>query len=170
MQQKEEKQLPSSRKHTCLLWGVDPYVAHACSVAQSCPTLRDPMDCNPPGSSVHGILQARILEWVATSSSRGSSRLSNLCLLQLLRWRQTFFFLPLSHWGSPLRWYLKSILHRSEIIYLSSSLVFRMNIPSRIPSLCNKFAGEGWHVSDSSLPFALALISSSIATDALAFL
>ena len=81
-----------------------------------------------------------------------------------------FFFLPLSHWGSPLRWYLKSILHRSEIIYLSSLLVFRMNIPSCIPSMCNKFAGEGWHVSDSSLSFALALISSSIATDALAFL
>ena len=36
---------------------------------QSCPTLRDPMDCSPPGSSVHGILQARILEWVAISSS-----------------------------------------------------------------------------------------------------
>ena len=40
---------------------------------QSCPTLWDPMDCSPPGSSVHGILQARILEWVAISSSRGSS-------------------------------------------------------------------------------------------------
>ena len=35
------------------------------SVAQSCPTLCDPMDCSPPGSSVQGILQARILEWVA---------------------------------------------------------------------------------------------------------
>ena len=34
-------------------------------VAQSCLTLYDPMDCNPPGSSVHGIPQARILEWVA---------------------------------------------------------------------------------------------------------
>ena len=34
-------------------------------VTQTCPTLRDPMDCNPPDSSVHGILQARILEWVA---------------------------------------------------------------------------------------------------------
>ena len=34
-------------------------------VAQSCPTLCDPMDCSSPGSSVHGILQARILEWVA---------------------------------------------------------------------------------------------------------
>ena len=40
---------------------------------QSCPTLFDPMDCSPPGSSVHGILQARIVERVAIASSRGSS-------------------------------------------------------------------------------------------------
>ena len=38
-------------------------------VAQSCPTLFNPVDCSPPGSSVHGILQARILEWVAISFS-----------------------------------------------------------------------------------------------------
>ena len=44
-----------------------------CVCAQLCPTLCDPMDCNPPGFSVHGILQARILEWVAISSSKGSS-------------------------------------------------------------------------------------------------
>ena len=43
-------------------------------VAQSCPTLCDPMDCNLPGSSVHGIFQATVLEWVAISFSRGSSR------------------------------------------------------------------------------------------------
>ena len=43
-------------------------------VAQSCLTLCDPVDCSPPGSSVHGILQARILKWVAISSSRGSSQ------------------------------------------------------------------------------------------------
>ena len=42
-------------------------------VAQSCPTLCDPMDCSPPGSSVHRIHQARILEWVAISFSRVSS-------------------------------------------------------------------------------------------------
>ena len=36
-----------------------------CSVAQSCPTLCSPMDCSPPGSSVHGIFQARIQEWVS---------------------------------------------------------------------------------------------------------
>ena len=41
---------------------------------QSCLTPCDPMYHSPPGSSVHGILQARILEWVAVSSSRGSSR------------------------------------------------------------------------------------------------
>ena len=41
---------------------------------QSCPALCDPMDCSPPGSSVYGILQSRILEWVAFSNSRGSSQ------------------------------------------------------------------------------------------------
>ena len=44
-------------------------------VTQSCLTLFNPMDCSPPGSSVRGILQARRLEWVAISFSRGSSRL-----------------------------------------------------------------------------------------------
>ena len=45
-----------------------------CLVAKSCPTLCDPMDRSPPGSSVHGISQARILYWVAMPSSRGSSQ------------------------------------------------------------------------------------------------
>ena len=43
-------------------------------VAQLCPTLCNPVDCSLPGSSIHGILQARILEWVAISFSRGSSQ------------------------------------------------------------------------------------------------
>ena len=41
---------------------------------QSCPTLCEPMDCSPPGSSIHEILPTRILEWVVISSSRGSSQ------------------------------------------------------------------------------------------------
>ena len=45
-----------------------------CCVRILCLTLCDPMDCSPPGSSVHGILQARVLEWVAMPSSRGSSQ------------------------------------------------------------------------------------------------
>ena len=44
---------------------------------QSCLTLCDPMDCSLPGFFVHGILQARILEWVAMSDSRGSSQPRN---------------------------------------------------------------------------------------------
>ena len=40
-------------------------------VAQSCPILSDPMDCSPPGSSVHGIFQARVLEWGAIAFSVG---------------------------------------------------------------------------------------------------
>ena len=48
-----------------------------CLVAQSCPTLCDPMDHSPLGSSIHGILQARTLEWVAISFSRASSQPRN---------------------------------------------------------------------------------------------
>ena len=48
-------------------------------VTQSCPTLCDPMDCSPPGSSVLGILQARVLEWVA--SARKGSQL-NICQIE----------------------------------------------------------------------------------------
>ena len=47
--------------------------AAAAKSLQSCPTLCDPMDCSPSGSSVHAISQARILEWVAILPSRGSS-------------------------------------------------------------------------------------------------
>ena len=43
-------------------------------VAQLCPTLSDPMDCSPPGSFVHEILQARTLEWIAMSFCMGSSQ------------------------------------------------------------------------------------------------
>ena len=46
---------------------------HVCSVAPSCPILCNPMDYSPPDSSVHGILQARMLEWVAMPSSKGYS-------------------------------------------------------------------------------------------------
>ena len=49
------------------------FKASLSEVAHSCPTLCDCVDCSLPGSSIHGILQARILEWVAISFSRGSS-------------------------------------------------------------------------------------------------
>ena len=50
------------------------YVCRHAQSLQQCLTLCDPMDCSLPGSSVHGILQAKILEWVAIPFSRGSSQ------------------------------------------------------------------------------------------------
>ena len=49
---------------TCFWCRVYELFACVCSVAQLCPTLHDLLDCSPPGSSVHGVLQAKILEWV----------------------------------------------------------------------------------------------------------
>ena len=63
------------------------------SVAQYCLTLCDPMNCSPPGSSFHGIFQARILEWIAISFSRGSSQSKDqTCVSD---------YLTLGHLGSP---------------------------------------------------------------------
>ena len=68
---------------------------------QSCPALCHPMDYSPPGSSVLGILQARILEWVAMPSSRGSSQSSDwtciFCGSCVAGW-----FFTAEHWGSTL--------------------------------------------------------------------
>ena len=61
-------------------------LVHAKSL-QSCLTLCDPVDCSPPGSSVQGILQARILEWVAMPSSRGSSRPKDRTHAFYLHWQ-----------------------------------------------------------------------------------
>ena len=68
-------------------------------VTQSGPTLCDPMDCNPPGFSVHGLLQARILGWVAISFSRGSSQPTHRTWVSCIgRW-------ILYHWATrEVRW------------------------------------------------------------------
>ena len=69
---------------------------HACSVAQLCPTLRNFMDSSPPGSSVRGILLARIRKWVATPSSRDLLKPGSNSRLLHCRWT-----LWLSHGGTP---------------------------------------------------------------------
>ena len=55
-------------------------------VAQLCPTLRDPMDCSPPGSSIHGIFQARVLEWGAIAFS------ALIPYTWTIRWLPTFCY------------------------------------------------------------------------------
>ena len=74
--------------------------AHTRSVSQQCLSLFNPIDCSPPGSSVHGIFQARIMEQFAISYSRGSSRPRDQTQVScLLHWQVNS--LPLSHLGSP---------------------------------------------------------------------
>ena len=70
-------------------------------VSQSCPTLHNSMDCSPLGSSIHGILQARILEWIAIPSTTGSSQPKDWThpLFCLPPWKADS--LPLSLLGSP---------------------------------------------------------------------
>ena len=58
-------------------------------VTQSCPTLHDPMDCSPPGSSVHGIFQARVLEWVAIAFSANAGWCSSKEFVSLIRLHHT---------------------------------------------------------------------------------
>ena len=67
-------------------------------VAQLCLTLCDPMDCSPPGSSVHGIFQARILEWVASSFSRASSQPKDKTWISLSPALASWFFTISTTW------------------------------------------------------------------------
>ena len=81
---------------------------HACSVAQLCLTLWDSMDCSPSGSSVHGISQARILEWVAVSFSRGSSWPKDWTHVSFISCNGKWIFY---HWATGKPIYVYLILH-----------------------------------------------------------
>ena len=93
------------------------------------PTLCDPVDCSPPGSSVHGILQARILEWVAMPSSRGifPTQGSNQNLLCLLHWQVSS--LPPSHLGSPILHILACLRSDLEKEMATHSCILAWRIP-----------------------------------------
>jgi len=73
------------------------YVACCAKSLQSCPTLCNSIHCSPPGSSVSGIFQARILEWVAISFSRGSSQPRDQthisCVFCIRRWVLSYWIL-----------------------------------------------------------------------------
>ena len=97
---------------------------------QSCPTLWDPMDCKPPGSSVHGILQAKILEWVAISFSRGSSWLRDQSLVSSIPCIRSRVLYHYHHLGSPSVYIHTYIWRESEQIWpnikLSSKMTFKL--------------------------------------------
>ena len=114
------------RQLTCLK-NVDhwEHIVHAKPI-QSCLTLHDPMDHSPSGSSVHGILQARILEWVAMPFSRGSSRPRGWTCISYVscigRWvLYQYHHLPLPIW----RWYFFSWMRYDCFSSISCSHVSR---------------------------------------------
>ena len=110
---------------------------HSCVRAkslQSCPTLCDPVNCSPTGSSVHGILQARMLEWIA-KFSRGSSWLRDQtrvsAVLGISRW--ALCRLESANWGGPLRLHHTadhchsvSLPAREGLSFTSSSKFFKV--------------------------------------------
>ena len=99
-------------------------------VSNSC----DPMDCSLPGNSVHGILQARILEWVAMPFSKGSSRPRDRthfsCVSCISRW----VLLPLSHLGSPGHLSVYEIQHsRSSFLNRLCACLYRCHVVRKWP-------------------------------------
>ena len=79
-------------------------ISYACVHAKSpwsCPILCDPMDYRSPGSSVHGIFQARTLKWVAISFSRGSSQLRDWTCVSCISCIDRWILYQLCHLGSP---------------------------------------------------------------------
>ena len=100
-------------KDPIVMWGLKVLVP------QWCLTLCDPVDCSPPGSSVHGILQARILEWVAIPFSRGFSWprdqthiscLGRQILYHRATWEATYLVMQFRHslpilWPSHWKWW-----------------------------------------------------------------
>ena len=111
------------------------------SVAQLCPNLCKPMDCSPPGSSVHGISQARILEWVAISFSRGSSWPRNWTQVSGIAGR---FF---TDWAS--RESLVSVVSSSLDARSCPTLVTPWTVAHQAPMSMGLFRQECW----SGLPF-----------------
>ena len=92
-------------------------------VAQSCLTLCDPMDCSLPGFSIHGIFQARVLEWGAialimlSNSSHKRNDLKELCM-----WKATPYSWSRRHYSSPQINLLDCMFHRSRVFVLLIAL------------------------------------------------
>ena len=119
-------------------------------VTQSCLTLCDPRNCSPPGSSVHGIFQARILEWVPIPFSRGVF-LAQTSNPGLLHFRQILYHL--SHQGSPTiflktlansqRWRtIKKFLDINEVSF-GNHLIWKGSTSEWLEDLSNNFVLRG---------------------------
>ena len=117
------------KRSPCTVDPLDPLLCTS-EVAQSCPTLCDPMDHSLPGSSIHGIFQARVLEWVAISFSRGSSQPRDWT--QVFRITGSCFIIP----------YNKLINVNKHVSLISVNHYSKLWNPRR--SLWEPLSGTGW--------------------------
>ena len=98
-----ERERERESERTCIYMGV--YTCRSCLLTKFCLTLCDPMGCSPPGFSVHGIFQARILEWVAISFSNTQTySWNNLCNHRFDMWIIFRIYVQLTAklWGDSL--------------------------------------------------------------------
>ena len=112
---------------------------------QSCPTLCDPMDCSPPGSSVHGILQAKILEWVAIPFSRVSSWCRDQTYISYISALAGEFFTTSATWEAPIMYFRANLTNIPSLLFL---IAFVTNYHKSPPNLSYGFkARSPKHVS-----------------------
>jgi len=131
-----------------------------CSVAQSCLTLCDPMDCSLPGSSLHGILQARLLERIAISSSRGFFRLRERTCISSIAGG---FFTTEPQGKPPKEMVQFSFSVVSDSLWPHGLQHTRPPCPSPSPEACSKSCPLSWWchptISSSVIPFSSCLQS-----------
>ena len=119
---------------TRLWWeGNPPTLLHAYVCSPSCPILCDPVYCSPPGSSVHGIFQIRVAEWVSISFSRGSSQPRDgtqvFCIgMGVLNHWATWEALLHCWWGCKLAEPLLSFLKKLKLAYDSAYINLKKEI------------------------------------------
>ena len=124
----------------CQLWAAYDQIQVKSGVAQSCPTLCDPMDCSLSGSSIHGIFQARVLEWIAISFSRGSSWPRNRTQVSRIAGRRFTF------WATREALIIRLVPEKNDLLsdlshYYLGILVITLNC---IHISTGNFPGPGW--------------------------
>ena len=114
------------KRYFIFLFKTENRLGFLCYCAQSCPTLCHPMDYSPPGSSVHGILQARILAWVALPCPRTSSQPRDQTHLSRISWIVGRFF-SVETLGKPL--ILSNKLLKTCGFFLNNCFPFQLLTP-----------------------------------------
>ena len=116
------------------------YSQHGCMCAQPCAALCHPMDWGPPASSVHGISQARTLDWVAISLSRGSSLPKDRTYVSCVSYIGRWILYQLHHLGKPIHSMRKSIKTELRLLMDNDPSLIHMLPILPVGGPCNRCA------------------------------